>query len=119
MNQSTESQMTGISVEELKELLDTGRAPFLLDVRDASELNEELGHLPGIRNLPIKTLRGRVSELDEVRGEEIVTICGHNERADAAARMLVQAGFSKVRFLDGGMTRWVELGLPVERAISA
>lgn len=104
-----------ISVEELKIQMDSGNTPILLDVREKKELVSELGHLPGIMHIPIGTLTAHLEELEPNKDKEIVTVCRSGARAHTAAQILKQIGFSKVTVLDGGMIRWKELGLPVEK----
>lgn len=95
-----------ISPKELKQRLDTKNAPVLLDVREAKELEDDLGHLPGIKHIPIGSLSSRLSELEADKGKEIVTICRSGVRAAKASQILTQAGFKHVRVLEGGMSAY-------------
>jgi rhodanese-related sulfurtransferase len=92
-----------ISSEELKQQLDSKKAPILLDVREVEELTDDLDHLPGIIHIPIGTLSNRISEMEEHKGKEIVTICRAGVRASKAAKILMKAGFKQVKVLEGGM----------------
>jgi len=100
---------------ELRSELGKGNGPVLIDVRERSELMGELGHLPGILNIPVDELKGRLAELEPYREKEIVTICRRGGRSHTAAQMLQQAGFRHVHFLEGGMTAWKESGYPAEK----
>ncbi len=71
---------------------------FLLDVRHPEELAVE--QLPGVVNIPVDELRGRLDELP--RDREILVICRSGQRAYYATRILVQNGF-KARTVAGGM----------------
>ena len=71
---------------------------FLLDVRHPEELAVE--QLPGVVNIPIDELRGRLDELP--RDREILVICRSGQRAYYATRILVQNGFT-ARTVAGGM----------------
>ena len=71
---------------------------FLLDVRHAEELAVE--QYPGVVNIPIDELRGRLDELP--RDRQILVICRSGQRAYYATRILVQNGFS-ARTVAGGM----------------
>lgn len=104
-----------ISVEELDRRLASGQNTRLLDVREEKELVGELGHLPGIKHIPITSLTGRLHELEEDIDNEIVTVCRSGARAYTAAQILKQVGFKRVSVLDGGMLHWNDLGLAVER----
>ena len=108
-----EQQVAAMPVAELKRRLDSGYAPVLVDVREAHELREELGHLPGIRHMPVGSLSSRLTELEPDKNREIVTICRAGGRATTAAQILQQAGFTHVQSLEGGMTAWRMAGYPV------
>jgi rhodanese-related sulfurtransferase len=72
--------------------------PFLLDVRQPEELAVE--QVPGIANIPLPELRGRLDELP--RDREIHVICRSGQRAYYATRILLQNGF-EARNISGGM----------------
>lgn len=72
---------------------------FLLDVRDADEL-EESGKLPGAVNIPLGQLRDRLGELP--RDRHIVTYCQKGQRGYLAACALHGNGFEDVANLRGG-----------------
>ena len=108
-------QVAEIPAEELKHRLDADKAPIILDVREKKELVGELGHLPGIKHIPIGSLTHRLSELEENKDKEIVTVCRSGGRAHTAAQILMQAGFKHVYNLEGGMLNWNKLGYSVEK----
>jgi glyoxylase-like metal-dependent hydrolase (beta-lactamase superfamily II)/rhodanese-related sulfurtransferase len=110
-----EIEVQPVSVEELKIEMESDDPPILLDVREKKELVSELGHLPGIQHIPIGSLTARLAELETNKDKKIVTVCRSGARAYTAAQILKQVGFSKVSVLDGGMLRWKELKLPVQR----
>jgi rhodanese-related sulfurtransferase len=72
--------------------------PFLLDVRQPEELAVE--QVPGVVNIPLPELRGRLDELPFDR--EIHVICRSAVRAYYATRILLQNGF-KASNISGGM----------------
>ncbi|MBI5817865.1 MAG: FAD-dependent oxidoreductase [Verrucomicrobia bacterium] len=72
---------------------------FLLDVRDADEL-EEFGKLAGAVNIPLAQLRDRLGELP--RDRRIVTYCQKGLRGYLAACALHGSGFENVSNLRGG-----------------
>jgi NADPH-dependent 2,4-dienoyl-CoA reductase/sulfur reductase-like enzyme/rhodanese-related sulfurtransferase len=71
---------------------------FLLDVRHPEEL--ALEQVPGVVNIPVDELRGRLDELP--RDREILVVCRSGQRAYYATRILLQNGFS-ARTVAGGM----------------
>ncbi len=71
---------------------------FVLDVRHPEELAVE--QLPGVVNIPVDELRGRLDELP--RDKEILVVCRSGQRAYYATRILLQNGFT-ARTVAGGM----------------
>ncbi len=108
-----DQQVASMPVEALKRRLDAGQAPVLVDVREAYELRDDLGHLPGIRHIPVGSLSSRLAELEPDKDRGILTICRSGGRATTAAQILQQAGFTNVQSLEGGMTAWRMAGYPV------
>ena len=76
----------------------------IIDVREASEFNDALGHIPGAKLIPLSSLRDRMAEIDSTR--PVVTVCRAGSRSAQASVMLSKAGISKVANLAGGMLRW-------------
>jgi rhodanese-related sulfurtransferase len=70
----------------------------LIDVRSPAEF--ERGHIPGAKNIPLETLRGRLPELSDEK--EFWLVCGVGQRAYYATRALMQSGI-EVKNLSGGM----------------
>jgi glyoxylase-like metal-dependent hydrolase (beta-lactamase superfamily II)/rhodanese-related sulfurtransferase len=95
-----------ISAEDLRTRLDSGDAPFLLDVRELAELQGPMGHLENIVHIPIGDLSHRLSELDEEKNSDVVVVCLSGGRAHTAAQIMKAAGFASVRVLEGGMIAW-------------
>lgn len=91
-----------ISPRELKERLDRGDRPVLLDVRQDWETR--LCRLEHALHIPIEELEVRVDELDPA--EEIVVYCHQGVRSAAVAQYLTQLGFRSARNLAGGLERW-------------
>ena len=90
----------------LEERLAGGAAPALqvIDVREAGEFNDALGHVPGARLLPLSELGARLAELDRAR--PVVAVCRSGARSAQATVLLHKAGFAQVANLAGGMLRW-------------
>jgi len=95
------SEMT---VFELKERLDRGEAPFILDVRYHEE--HEICNLEQATLIPLQELPMRFKELDS--NLEIVVLCKVGRRSEEAAEMLRQKGFKNVKNLVGGIDAWGE-----------
>lgn len=96
----------GITVFELKEMLDREDGVIILDVRSEDEFERNHISSEKVVNIPLLELRERLSEIP--RDKEIVTVCALGLRSYEAARILKGAGFEKVKVLEGGMAFWFE-----------
>ena len=83
----------------------------IVDVREAPEFIDRLGHLPGARLVPLSQLMERAAELDRER--PVVAVCRSGVRSAQASVLLMKAGFPQVANLAGGMLRWKLESLPV------
>lgn len=97
----------------LREWLDAGVGPRLLDVRTPAEF--ETAHIPGAYNVPLDTLREHREELLNHLDEEVVLVCRSGQRAGQAEQSLAAAGLPGLRILEGGMVGWEQSGAPVKR----
>ncbi len=103
MNQTAVPEITAT---ELNQRLAAGDVPVLVDVREAHE--PAIADLPrhGQVLIPTGEFMDRISELDPA--SEIVLYCRSGARSEWAARLLLQAGFSSVLNLRGGVLAWRE-----------
>jgi glyoxylase-like metal-dependent hydrolase (beta-lactamase superfamily II)/rhodanese-related sulfurtransferase len=95
-----------ISPQNLKEILDSQEDVVLLDVRQPKELEGVLGHLDGIKHIPIDELTKQLKNLEDKKYKKIITICRSGARAQTAGQILKQSGFDDVLVLAGGMIAW-------------
>lgn len=73
----------------------------LVDVREPSELNGQLGHIEGVECVPLGALEQAARAWD--RDAAIVLICRSGLRSGRGAAALVRLGFRHVKNLTGGM----------------
>lgn len=104
-----------LSAAELKQRLDKEEDILVIDVRSSEEYVGYLGHIGSSRNIAIEDLPRHWDELKTYRQRPIVIICRTDRRSMKAAQMLIQAGFSDVTVLRGGMEQWNRNRLPVVR----
>lgn len=83
----------------------------LIDIRSADDFKK--GHITGARNMPLAQFAAQLSSLEKNKDAPIIVICQAGMSAQGAAKQLIQAGFSKVAVLRGGMGKWQEANLPV------
>lgn len=93
-----------ISVQELKERIDKGEAPIMIDVREPHEW--EMQHLDGVQKISLGTLPYKIQDIEDLKEKEVVMICRSGGRSGRATQFLAQQGFTNVRNLTGGMLAW-------------
>lgn len=91
-----------ISPAELSELLQQGKRPKLVDVREPHEW--EICRIEGATLIPLGEITQRMNELNTA--DEIVLYCKMGGRSMKALKQLESAGFAKLRNLKGGITAW-------------
>lgn len=85
-----------------------GERPQLLDVREGDEVSN--GLVPGARHLSRAHFESRVEDVVPDKDSEVIVYCATGVRSSFAARTLTELGYSNVSVMDGGFTRWKDLG---------
>jgi sulfur-carrier protein adenylyltransferase/sulfurtransferase len=91
-----------ITAVELKKLMDSGKAPVLIDVREPHEF--QICRIPGSTLIPLGEVPARMNELSSA--DEIVVHCRSGARSAQAVNLLMKSGFRKIRNLKGGILAW-------------
>jgi len=112
------SGLENVSVQEAKEMIEKGDV-FILDVRTPDEFNSS--HIKGATLIPVSNAFGSnlnsdsllKARIDEVPKKKILVYCRTGRRSDTAGIMLVNAGYSQVYSMVGGITAWIDAGYPV------
>jgi rhodanese-related sulfurtransferase len=93
--------MNEITVQELKEKIDSGEDFQLIDVREDFEF--ETSNLGG----QLIPLGGILIEADKVsRNKPVVVMCRSGKRSAAAIMQLQQLGYTNLTNLQGGILAW-------------
>jgi rhodanese-related sulfurtransferase len=96
-----------VSMEEFQsKILDENT--FVLDVRTEAEFYGPLGHIEGAMLIPIDELSSRISELDDVKNENIYVVCRSGNRSNVGKNLLRENSFHAIN-VDGGMLAWKPL----------
>jgi membrane protein DedA with SNARE-associated domain/rhodanese-related sulfurtransferase len=108
-----ELRLSRISVSELKELVDRGPAPVIIDALAPASRQRE-GVIPGA--IPVETLRLDSGTATVPFDAEVVVYCACPSEASAAriAQQLIRMGCIRVRPLTGGIFAWKDAGFDVE-----
>jgi rhodanese-related sulfurtransferase len=93
--------MADITAPDLKQRLQAGETPTIIDVREPWEVEES--RIPGSQNIPLGNLPAQLDELEDLRDQEVIVQCKSGARSSAAKAFLTQQGFTNVRNLEGGM----------------
>ncbi|MCW8922782.1 MAG: VTT domain-containing protein [Gammaproteobacteria bacterium] len=103
-----------LSIDELKQRLDSDEDVLLLDVRTPEDYVDEQGHVPGSKLIPLEELVQRIEEIDDYLEKPVVTICRTDRKSAKAAQLLAQHGFADVHVAKMGMTDWIKNNYPTE-----
>jgi len=95
-----------VSVADAAALRDEGA--FVLDVREPSEWNEL--HVPDSTLIPLGELTSRLSEVPT--DQTVVVICRSGNRSAQGRDLLLDAGYTNVTSVSGGMNDWRAQGQP-------
>ena len=104
-----------VDADTLQSRLAENNDLLVLDVRNADEIKGPLGHVAGARNIAVADLPNLVSGLQTTKHKPIIIVCQTEMRSLKAEQILVQAGFTDLSVLAGGMEAWNRKGYPVER----
>jgi len=113
---TTPEEVSRISMEELKELMDSGADVVVVDCQPRSVY--EQGHIPGAISLPWAMEITPADAQQLPQDKLIITYCdcgpGEADSADVALQ-LIRMGFKNVKVLaDPSIRGWMEAGYPME-----
>jgi sulfur-carrier protein adenylyltransferase/sulfurtransferase len=95
------------TVDDLKARIDRGDRLFILDVREPNEF--QICRIPGSTLIPLGELPKQLAALPRgTDAPEIVVHCKMGGRSAKAVRQLLDAGFSNVHNLTGGILAWID-----------
>jgi glyoxylase-like metal-dependent hydrolase (beta-lactamase superfamily II)/rhodanese-related sulfurtransferase len=103
-------ELPNLTAPEVARRREAERDLVLLDVREPVEWAE--GHAPGALHIPMREVPQRAGELP--RDRPIALICRGGPRSSLVGSVLLAHGFTRLVNVWGGMTGWMEAGLPVE-----
>lgn len=96
-----------VDVATAAQMRDAGA--FILDVRELDEWVS--GHIPDATLVALGSLASRAGEVPKDR--DVVVVCRSGNRSAQGRDILLNAGFSRVTSMAGGMNDWAAAGLPV------
>jgi sulfur-carrier protein adenylyltransferase/sulfurtransferase len=95
------------TVLDLKRAIDSGKAPYILDVREPQEY--QICRIPGSVLIPLGQVASRVGEIAAAaEGRPIVVHCKMGGRSAKATQLLRQQGIERAQNLKGGILAWID-----------
>ena len=101
-----QSEAASVPLEAAREALRGGKLR-VVDIREPAE--HATGVAEGAQLLPMSQLSQRLGELPG-KDEPLLLVCRTQNRSRATALKLREAGYTRVQFVEGGMSEWVKRG---------
>lgn len=110
-----ESRKAGASVspQQLVSLINTRQA-VVVDLRDSGEFGS--GHILDAINVPVASFAKRIDELNAHKEHPVVLVCKIGQHAGGISKTLKANGFSEVYKLQGGISEWQNMQMPLVKA---
>ena len=109
-----ELELYSITPEALNALLASNRNVLLFDVRQPLDLLGDSVIIPGARWLAPREILENPSLLPSERDLVVYCTCPSAKTSRAILRRAITLGFSRIKFLKGGLDGWRAKGFPVK-----
>ena len=103
-----------ITAEELRLLLATDPNVLLFDVRLPLDLLAYPELIPGARRIPPQDVIDNPAVIPRDKNAVVYCTCPSDKTSRTVLRRAMAKGFSRIRFLKGGLAAWKTMGYPVE-----
>jgi rhodanese-related sulfurtransferase len=109
-----ELRMARITVEELRQNLEAGENPIILDLRSKLEFERDPSVIRGAVHFVLDDIGSRRHEFPHDRDIVVYCSCPNEVTSARVALLLHRKGFTRVRPLLGGIDAWREGNHPTE-----
>lgn len=99
-----------VSLDEARQLLEQGQVQ-MFDIREPDE--HRTGVAQGMKLLPMSQLEKRAGEIPKDPAQPVLIICNTQNRSSKVVEAMREAGWSNVRYVNGGMSEWAQRGWPM------
>jgi len=103
-----------ITPETLNEVIKSGEEILLLDVRQPLDLLAHSEMIPGAKRIPPKELLENPSLIPKEKDAVVYCTCPSDKTSKEILRLALSLGFTRIKFLEGGLDGWKAKGYPVE-----
>ncbi|HEX6948628.1 MAG TPA: DedA family protein/thiosulfate sulfurtransferase GlpE [Nitrospira sp.] len=113
-----ELRVARISPTELKQLMDDGHQPVIVDLRGTLDHVADPYTIPGTLRISAEQLEQRHHVIPRDRDVIVFCACPNEATAARMALMLKRKGIARVRPLTGGIDAWRALDYPLESVVT-
>lgn len=110
----SELKRHSISAEELHSLITSGQKVLVFDVRQSLDLLAYPEQIPGAKRVPPEEVLQTPSIMPKQDDVVIYCTCPGEKTSRRVLRRALGLGFSRIKFLQGGLAAWKRMGFPVE-----
>lgn len=109
------AELQQIAPAEVKKMIEAGGTGFLIVDVQPKEVYDE-GHVKGAVNFPWETELKHSGNLPKDRTLVLYCDCAHEEDSiDTATQLIEKFGYKNIKLLEGGWSKWQQLGYPVDK----
>jgi len=109
-----ELERHSISAEQLESLMASGQKVFLFDVRQPLDLLAYPELIPGAQRIPPEEVLKTPSRLPQDEDIFVYCTCPGDKTSRSVLHRALALGFTRIKFLTGGLAAWKGKGYPVE-----
>lgn len=84
----------------------------VLDIRTSAEQDVH-GRVPDAKSVEVADLKDKAAAQFKDKAQPVLVMCQNGQRSGAAASVLRSLGYTEVYVVEGGVSAWVEAGMPV------
>ncbi|MFN2594949.1 MAG: molybdopterin-synthase adenylyltransferase MoeB [Actinomycetota bacterium] len=106
--QRVKAETPEVTPEEVRARLEAGEGVQILDVREPEEV--AVGLVPGAAHLSRAHFESRIEDVVPDKSAPVVVYCATGVRSIFAARQMAELGYNNVASMNGGFSRWKDLG---------
>ena len=109
-----ELERHSVSPQELHAFIHSDRKVLIFDVRQALDLLAYPEQIPGAQRVSPEDVLARPNIIPKDQDVVVYCTCPSEKASRRVLRHALALGFSRVRFLRGGIAAWKDMGFPVE-----
>src|SRR5215469_8076386 len=113
-NRESELERHSVSPQELYGFLGSREKLLILDVRQALDLLAYPEQIPGAQRIAPEQVLANPNLIPKDKDVVVYCTCPSEKTSRRILRRALALGFSRVKFLTGGLAAWKGMGFPVE-----